>query len=320
MRAVYYEGFGSPEVLQVGELPTPEPGVGQVLVQVAATSVNPIDRRLRSGELQEFFKRTFPVVPGWDVAGRIVKLGEGVTDWAIGDDVVGLGFTWQLQHGGCAEFMPIDVTAITRKPAELTFQQAAALPLVGLTAWQALTENADIQPGQSVFIQAGAGGLGSVAIGLAKHLGAKVYTTTRAANFDYVKALGADHPIDYVTANAVHVLKKAEPAGVDAVLELLADHHHIQNAIRVCKTGGAVVYMNNEPPEMSEIATRNIRAEWIHHRPDGRMLGEILALFASGKVSLPYMETMDFSEAAKAHHLSESGRTKGKLVLTVQDL
>lgn len=320
MRAVFYDGFGPPEVLQFGELPVPAPGPGQVLVQVAATSVNPIDRRLRAGELQAFFQRTFPVVPSWDVAGRIVKLGSGVTGWQIGDDVVGLGFTWKLQHGGCAEFMPIDATAIARKPRELTFQQAAALPLVGLTSWQALTENADIQPGQSVFIQAGAGGLGSVAIGLAKHLGARVYTTTRSANFDYVKGLGADHPIDYVTSNAVHVLKKAEPEGVDAVLELLADHHHIQNAIRVCKTGGAVVYMNNEPPEMADIAARKIRAEWIHHRPDGNMLGDILALYASGKVPLPFIQTMDFSEAAAGHRLSESGRTKGKLVLSVQEL
>lgn len=320
MRAVFYRECGPASVLELGELPRPVAAPGQVLVQVAATSVNPIDRRLRGGELMEFFKRTYPVVPGWDVAGRIVELGAGVTDWAVGDDVAGLGFTWHLQHGAYAEFMPIDATAIARKPAGLSFAQAAALPLVSLTAWQALTENAEVKPGQSVLIQAGAGGLGSVSIALAKHLGARVYTTSRAANADYVTAMGAAHAIDYTTSNYVHVLKKLEPEGVDVVLELLGDHHHVQNAIRLTKTGGAVVYMNNEPPEMAEIATRQIRAEWIHHRPDGRMLGALLALFADGTVPLPHIETWPLDKAVEAHIQSEAGRTKGKLVLHVQDL
>ena len=320
MRAVYYDEFGPAEVLKFGDRPMPEPGPGQVLVRVAATSVNPIDRRLRAGELQEFFKRTFPIIPGWDVAGKIVKLGSGVSDWKVGDAVVGLAFTWHLQHGAYAEYIPIDTSAIARKPEALSFVQAAALPLISLTAWQALTENAKVQAGQSVFVQAGAGGVGSVAIALARHLGAKVYTTTRAVNFDYVKSLGADHAIDYTTQNYVHALKELEPDGVDAVLELLSDYHHLQNAVRLCKTGGAVVYMNNEPPEMPDIARRSIHAEWIHHRADGRMLGSLMELFASGQVKGPEIKILPLEKAVEAHLLSEAGRTRGKIILQVSDL
>ena len=145
MKAVFYERHGAAEVLQVGERPTPEPQDHEVLVEVVATSVNPIDRRLRGGELQEYITRTFPVVPGWDLAGRIVKVGEKVTDWQVGDEVLGLAFTWSIQHGSYAEYCPIDAASITQKPESINFEQAAALPLVSLTAWQALSEFGQLQ-------------------------------------------------------------------------------------------------------------------------------------------------------------------------------
>ena len=212
MKAIFYEQHGAADVLQVGERPTPEPQDHEVLVEVVATSVNPIDRRLRGGELQEYITRTFPVVPGWDLAGRIVKVGEKVTDWQVGDEVLGLAFTWSIQHGSYAEYCPIDAASITRKPESINFEQAAALPLVSLTAWQALSEFGQLQAGQSVFIQAGAGGVGSVAIPMAKHLGAKVYTTTSAKNSDYVKSLGADVVIDRNEADFKKALKSKKRA------------------------------------------------------------------------------------------------------------
>ena len=128
MKAIFYEQHGTAEVLQVGERPTPEPQDNEVLVEVVATSVNPIDRRLRSGELQEYITRTFPVVPGWDLAGKIAKVGAKVTDWQVGDEVLGLAFTWSIQHGSYAEYCPIDTASITEKPASISFEQAAALP------------------------------------------------------------------------------------------------------------------------------------------------------------------------------------------------
>ena len=317
MKAVFYEQHGAADVLQVGERPTPEPQDHEVLVEVVATSVNPIDRRLRSGELQEYIARTFPVVPGWDLAGRIVKVGAKVTDWQVGDEVLGLAFTWSIQHGSYAEYCPIDAASITHKPASISFEQAAALPLVSLTAWQALSEFGQLQAGQSVFIQAGAGGVGSVAIPMAKHLGAKVYATTSAKNSDYVKSLGADVIIDYNAEDYQSVLRQQEPAGVDLVLEALLGNGTAEAAIRLTKDGGCVAYMNNEPPEMDDITKRNITAEFLHHRPDGDMLRELVGLYQSGEIILPKIQVRPLEEAIDAHVESERGHTQGKVVLRI---
>lgn len=147
MRAVCYNQHGSPDVLEFGDLPVPEPTADQCLVQVAAAAVNPIDRRLRNGELQEYITRTFPVSPGWDFSGRIVKVGENVTNWTVGDEVLGLAFTWSIQHGSYAEYIPVDASCMCRKPSKFSYIQAATLPLVSLTAWQALVEFGNLEQG-----------------------------------------------------------------------------------------------------------------------------------------------------------------------------
>ena len=317
MKAIYYEQHGNADVLQYGELPTPDPDSDQVLVKIAVAAVNPIDRRLRSGELQAYISRTFPVVPGWDFSGTIVKIGSNVTNWKVGDEVVGLAFTWSIQHGTYAEYCPVDASAIALKPPGLSFVDAASLPLVSLTAWQALDEFAGLKRGQTVLIQAGAGGVGSVAIPIAKHLGAKVYTTTRSENFNYVMDRGADHPIDYTTHDYVEVIKEMEPDGLDVVLESLYGDKIVEDAIHLTKNGGAVPYLNNEPPELADIASRSIKTEFIHHRPDGEMLAMLVSLFASGDLLAPRVTTMNLSEARKAHEQSERMTTNGKLVLQV---
>ena len=320
MRAVYYESHGDPDVLELGELPVPEPAPGQVLVQIAAAGVNPIDRRLRGGELQEYISRTFPVVPGWDLAGRIVKVGKGVTGWHVGDEVLGLAFTWSIQHGSYAEYTPIDASALATKPTNLSFSEAAALPLVSLTAWQALAEFGELNRAQTVFIQAGAGGVGSVAIPMAKHLGATVYTTARQDNAGYLHGRGADHVIDYTTVDYEKAIREREPGGLDLVLESLLGDGIAEAAIRLAKTGGVVVYMNNEPPEIPDIADRQIKTEFLHHRPDGQMLAELVALYSDGTLPLPQIEVLPLEAAVDAHRRSESGRTRGKLVIVVQEL
>jgi NADPH2:quinone reductase len=317
MRAVYYEEFGPPEVLKIGEVAMPEPEPDEVLVKVAYAGVNPIDRRLRGGELQEFFKRTWPLTPGWDLSGKIVKLGRAVDKWKVGDAVVGLAFTWQLHHGTYAEYVPVKAASIALKPANIPFREAGALPLVSLTAWESLAEYAELKPGQTVLIQAGAGGIGSVGLSIAKYLGAKAYTTTRAANFDYVKQRGAHHPIDYTRENYVEVLKRLEPDGLDAVLETLLSDEVAHAAIHLVKPGGTVIYMNNEPPDMPEIAQKSIKTKFLHHRPDGESLGRLMQLYSEGKLTVPPVEELPLEAAVDAHRRSESGRTKGKLVLKV---
>ncbi|MEM1114592.1 MAG: NADP-dependent oxidoreductase [Pseudomonadota bacterium] len=320
MKAVYYTEHGNADVLQVGELPMPPVAEDEVLVQVVATSVNPIDRRLRGGELLEYIPRAFPVVPGWDLAGRVVAVGDGVTEFAEGDDVVGLSFIWAIQHGTYAEYAPVRASALAHKPQSLSFEQAAALPLVSLTAWQTLAEFGKLQAGQSVLIHAGAGGVGSVAIQLAKHLGAKVYTTASSKNHDYVRSLGADVVIDYQSQDYAEVVREAEPQGLDVIVQSLYDDKVSEESIGLAKDGGAVVYLNNEPPETADIAERGIRSEFLHHRADGESLAALLTLVIEGVVTLPRIQVMPLEQAAEAHRLSESTRTVGKLVLHVQEL
>ena len=243
MRAVFYETHGDAQVLQVGELDKPACEPEQVLVEVAAAGVNPIDRRLRAGELTEYIQRTFRVVPVFDHSVRIAEVGTAVTDWQVGDEIMGLAFTWSIKHGTYAELAPVDAAA-------------------------------------------------------------------SAANADYVKALGADVVIDY----------QNEPEGVDMVLEALLGDGTDEAAIRITKTEGAVAYMNNEPPDMPDIADRNIRAEFIHHRADGAMLAELGALYEQGVLPLPQTETLPLESAVEAHLHSESRRTRGKLELSINDL
>ncbi len=320
MRAVYYESHGTADVLQIGELEKPSCSAEQVLVEVAAAGVNPIDRRLRAGELQEYIQRTFPVTPGFDFSGRIAEVGEAVADWQVGDEIMGLAFTWSIQHGTYAEFAPVDATAIARKPLNASFAQAAGIPLVSLTAWQSLLEFGRLSAGKTVLIQAGAGGVGSVAIPMAKYLGATVYTTASAANADYVRALGADVVIDYQKESYESAILSAEPEGVDMVLEALLGDGTDEAAIRITKSGGAVAYMNNEPPDMRDISDRGIRAEFIHHRADGAMLSELGALYEQDILPLPQIETLPMTAAVEAHLRSESRRTRGKLVLSIANL
>lgn len=320
MRAVYYESHGTADVLQIGELEKPSCSAEQVLVEVAAAGVNPIDRRLRAGELQEYIQRTFPVTPGFDFSGRIAEVGEAVADWQVGDEIMGLAFTWSIQHGTYAEFAPVDAAAIARKPLNASFAQAAGIPLVSLTAWQSLLEFGRLSAGKTVLIQAGAGGVGSVAIPMAKYLGATVYTTASAANADYVRALGADVVIDYQKESYESAILSAEPEGVDMVLEALLGDGTDEAAIRITKSGGAVAYMNNEPPDMPDISDRGIRAEFIHHRADGAMLSELGALYEQDILPLPQIETLPMTAAVEAHLRSESRRTRGKLVLSIANL
>lgn len=320
MRAVFYHQHGEPDVLEIGDLEKPIPGPGQVLVKVAAAAVNPIDRRLRGGELTEYISRTFPVVPGWDFAGEIVELGSDVAGpWSVGDRVMGLAFTWAIQHGTYAEYVPVDATAIAAIPAGLDLFQAAALPLVSLTAWQSLKEYGELSDGQTVLIQAGAGGVGSVAIPMAKYLGAKVYATCSEANAEYVKGRGADVVIDYTSQDYVAEIMAQEPRGLNLVLETLLGDGVAERAIGLACDGGTVVFMNNEPPDLAEIKARGIRTQFLHHRADGEMLTELAALYGQGILPAPPIEVLPLASAREAHQRSEGGRTRGKLVLAIGD-
>lgn len=319
MQAVYYSEFGAADVLTFGERPVPAPGPDEVLVRVAAAGVNPIDRRLRAGELAAYFERTWPIVPGWDFAGTVERVGTNVTRWQPGQAVMGLAFTWHLGHGTYAEYVPVAASALCEKPDGLTFAEAAAIPLASLTAWQALVEFGELERGQSVLIQAGAGGVGSIAIPIAKLFGARVYTTASARNLDFVRKLGANVAIDYMSENYAEVVALHEPDGVDLVLESLESDAAVTSAPKLAKAGGVVVYLNNEPPDVPEIRDKGLKTEFLHHRADGVMLADIVGRIVAGDLPRPRVEVLPLAEAASAHRRSESWRTVGKLVLAVAE-
>ena len=199
MKAIVIDAFGGPDRLRAAEVPTPKASAGEVVIELACTSVNPVDWKIREGMLSGLFPHTFPLILGWDAAGTVSDTGEAVNEFSVGDRVYAYCRKPTVQWGTYAEYVAVPASAVAAMPANLSFAEAAAIPLVGLTSWQVLFDAANLRAGQTVLIHAGAGGLGSIAIQLAKNAGATVFTTASAANHEYVRSLGADHVIDYRT-------------------------------------------------------------------------------------------------------------------------
>ncbi|MEG0497138.1 MAG: NADP-dependent oxidoreductase, partial [Carnobacterium sp.] len=212
MKAIGIENYGGKDELKEMQVDNPKANAKQVVVEVKATSVNPIDWKLREGYLQQMMDWAFPIILGWDVAGVISEIGEEVTDWKVGDEVFARPET--TRFGTYAEYTIVDQNLLAKIPANVSFEEAAAVPLAGLTAWQGLFDHGKLKKGETVLIHAGAGGVGTYAIQLAKSIGAKVITTASKKNHDLLIELGADQVIDYKTENFVELLND-----VDLVLD-----------------------------------------------------------------------------------------------------
>ena len=233
MKAFVLDGYGKKRALRLAEIPDPELRDDEVLVQVHATGVNLLDSKIRDGEFKPILPYRMPLILGHDVAGVVVKVGPSVRLFKPGDEVYARADDFRI--GTFAEFIPVKETSLATKPKGLTMDETASIPLVGLTAWQALVEIAQLTKGQKVFIQAGSGGVGTFAIQLAKHLGATVATTTSAANAALVKRLGADIVIDYKTQDFEEVLRD-----YDVVLHS-QDGQALEKSLRVLRRGGKLV-------------------------------------------------------------------------------
>lgn len=233
MKAFVLDGYGKKQRMRMADVPEPTLHDDEVLVQVRAAGVNLLDTKIRNGEFKLLLPYRMPLVLGHDVAGVVVKVGQSVNSFKPGDEVYAR--LDDLRIGSFAEFVAVKQTSLALKPAGFSMEEAASIPLVGLTAWQALVERAHLKPGQKVFIQAGSGGVGTFAIQLAKHLGATVATTTSTANVDWVKSLGADVVVDYKTQDFEAVLKD-----YDVVLHS-QDAQALEKSMRVLKPGGKLV-------------------------------------------------------------------------------
>jgi NADPH:quinone reductase-like Zn-dependent oxidoreductase len=308
MRAVRQHELGGPEVLAIEEVDRPEPGPTEVLVRVAAAGVNPVDWKTRAGG---GFLREPPFTLGWDLAGEIEAVGFGVTWLSPGDRVFGMP-RFPREAGCYAEYVVSPSRHLARIPDGLDDAEAAAVPLAGLTSWQALVETANVRDGSRVLVLGAAGGVGHLAVQIAKAHGAWVAGTATAAKHDFLRELGADEAIDY-TSEAV--TDRAQD--VDVVLDAVGGDAGV-GAVPALRDGGVLVTVSGSSvPGLREASAGRVRVEGILVEPDRVGMDALASLVAEGKLR-PHVETtFALDEAAEAHRLGEQGRTRGKIVLRV---
>ncbi len=333
MKAFVLERYGKQRALQMAELPVPALRDDEVLVQVHAAGVNLLDAKIRNGEFKLILPYRLPIILGHDVAGEVVAAGRSARQFKVGDEVYARPDDFRI--GTFAEFVPVREQSLALKPKGLTMEEAASLPLVALTAWQALVEKADLKAGQKVFIQAGSGGVGSFAIQLAKHLGATVATTTSAANAALVKRLGADVVIDYKSQDFEEVLRD-----YDVVLNS-QDGKTLEKSLRVLKRGGKLISISGPPdPEFGrdikapgfvrlvmrllsagirrKAESRGVGYSFLFMKSNGGQLREITRLFEAGGIRPVVDRVFPFESTNEALAYVEAGRAKGKVVVKVK--
>lgn len=307
MKAISYSRYGGPEVLGLGEVDDPRVGPDSVLVKVRAAAVNPVDWKCREGYLDSILQPVFPVIPGWDVSGVVVQPGPAVPEFAVGDEVIGYVREDVLSRGTFAEYVAAPARALARKPRALSFEEAAGLPLAGLTAYQVLHRVLEVKRGETVLVHAAAGGVGSVAVQLAAHLGARVIGTASERNHDFVRGLGGE-PVSHGEGLAERVRGLA-PEGVDAVFDSVGGDA-LKASANLLAPEGRLASITD--PEVVGYGGRY----WFV-RPDPQDLQHLSDLADQGTVTVHVSETFPLERAADAHRLSQEGRTRGKIVVTV---
>jgi NADPH:quinone reductase-like Zn-dependent oxidoreductase len=310
MKAVRISSYGGPEVLTEEYAPTPEPLAREVLIEVYAAGVNPIDWKVREGYAKGWLRHKLPLIPGWDVSGVIAELGDSAEGFREGDGVYA-----KLdpgRNGAYAEYVVSSVENIAPKPRSIDHVHAAAVPVAALTAWQSLFDLADLSKGQTVLIHAAAGGVGHFAVQFAKWKGARVIGTASARNEQFVRKLGADVFIDYAAGRFEDKL-----SGVDCVLDTMGGDV-LSRSLQVLKKGGIVV-STLEEPSAEEVARYGVRAAHVLARGDSGQLRQIAGLIDSGDV-MPIVEAvLPLAKARRAHEMSQTGHVRGKIVLRVKE-
>ncbi len=311
MKAIVITNYGKSEQLKEQEVPLPTIKNNQVLVELHATAVNPIDWKLREGYLKEKFDFDFPIILGWDAAGIVKQVGEEVTQFQVGDRVFARPAT--TANGTYAEYTAVDEKRLAKLPSSITFDEAAGVPLAGLTAWQCLVDFAKIKQGDNVLIHAGSGGVGSFAIQIAKYFGAYVATTASEKNEALVKELGADHLINYQTENFEEIL-----SDYDIVVDTMGGDIQLKS-FQILKEGGKLVSIA-EPPDEDIARENGIVAGFLWLEENGKQLAEIAELLEEGKIKPTIGHTFPLTEEGlqKAHQLSETHHAKGKIIIKIK--
>ncbi|MGW7196913.1 NADP-dependent oxidoreductase [Streptomyces chryseus] len=307
MKAIIYRTYGAPDVLEYADVPNPKVGPDAVLVRVRAAAVNPVDWKIQAGYLDAALDAVFPVVPGWDVAGVVEQVGVGVTEFAPGDEVMGYVREDFVSRGTFAEYVAAPVRTLARKPAALTFEQAAGLPLAGLTAYQALTGPLNVGEGDTLLVHAAAGGVGSLAVQIARALGVRVIGTASERNHDFLRSLGAE-PVTYGDGLADRVRALA-PGGVDAVLDLVGGDA-LKISPELLAPGGRLA-------SIADGAVVGLGGTYVFVRPDADDLTALAELAERGALAVEVAAVFPLEQAADAMRLSMEGHTRGKIALSV---
>ncbi|MDX3381473.1 NADP-dependent oxidoreductase [Streptomyces niveiscabiei] len=307
MKAISYSRYGGPEVFEYGDVREPKVGPDSVLVKVRAAAVNPVDWKAREGYLDGIIDTVFPVVPGWDVSGVVVQPGVSVTEFAVGDEVIGYVREDFLSRGTFAEYVAAPVRTLARKPRNLSFEEAAGLPLAGLTAYQGLVHALGVKRGETVLVHAAAGGVGSLAVQIAHHLGCRVIGTASERNHDFVRSLGGE-PVTY-GEGLVDRIRGLAPEGVDAALDTVGGDA-LKASVNVLSGDGRLASIAD-----GDVLGYGGRYFWV--RPDTADLTRLSELAEQGVVSVHVSQTFPLDQAAEAYRLNEEGRTRGKIVVTV---
>jgi NADPH2:quinone reductase len=307
MRAITYAKFGGADVLELTEQPDPHIGPDTLLVRVKAASVNPVDWKVREGYLEGLIDTVFPAVPGWDVAGVVEQVGLDTPEFQVGDEVYGYVRKDTVQGGTFAELVAAPVRTLARKPASLSFEEAAAVPLAGLTAYQAI-RRAGVREGQTVLVHAAAGGVGAFAVQLAKVLGARVIGTASEGNHEFLRALGAE-PVTYGDGLTDRVRALA-PDGVDVALDF-AGGESVAASAQVLAGDGTIASITDAT------ARTEHGGHYVWVRPSTADLDALTALFDAGRLSVEIARVFDLADAADAHRASETGHIRGKVVVRV---
>lgn len=312
MKAAQITDYGGPDVMKtVTDAPKPVPKEGEVLVEVYAAGLNPFDWKVREGYLKESLPLKMPAILGGDLAGLVVELGPGVSGFLVGQEVYGMANA-AGGHGSYAEFAPVKATQLAGKPLSINFAAAAALPLAGVSAYQALVGHMDLQVDQKILIHGGAGGIGSLAVQIAKSIGAYVAATAAGAEADFVKSLGADEVIDYQTQDFSKLL-----AGYDAVFDTIGGETNVKS-YGVLKPGGSLVSMV-QPPDEQLVVHSGVKYTLQSSRATQERLQKLTALVDGGKLRVQVDKIFPLTQAAEALEYLKSGHPRGKVVIKIKD-
>jgi len=326
MRAIAFEKFGGAEVLKTYDLPVPSPRAGEVLVKILYAGVNPADWKVREGMLARYITYHFPFVPGFDLAGIVHAVGNGVTAFAPGDAVFGASMVGMGQDGAYAEFTLAQPAMLARLPTGMSFAAAAGIFTAGVTAWSSLMDVGGLRPGQKILINGGAGGVGSFAIQIAKDAGAQIAATCGPANLDYVKSLGADVAINYRAPDLAAEAAQFAPGGLDLIVDAVGNDTLLPSGLGLLRRGGTYVeietLLSSASPRAKTLAADNainLLSNTVAYARIQQHFEQLTAAIAAGSIAPATPQILPMQDAGLAHLRMQAGHVRGKLVLRIAE-